>query len=184
MTSTLVLGGTRSGKSRHAESLLREHDQVTFVATRYRPLHTDDPDMTARIQRHRSRRPASWTTVESRDLTKALLGSRHPVLVDSVADWLWGQLDENDLWEDPQRAMDHIEDLLDELTVAIRALPFDTVIVTQEPTWDAAPGAPKDRLVVELLAHANQRLSATCQRVHAVIVGRVIDLSDAPLVAR
>lgn len=184
MTSTLVLGGTRSGKSRHAEFLLRDYDQVTFVATRSRPLHEDDPDLTARIQRHRVRRPKTWTTVETRDLTRALLGSRHHVLVDSVADWLWGQLEENSLWGQPNQAMERIDGLLDELTVAIRALPYDTVIVTQEPTWTPDSGDARQRLLNELLAHANQRLSATCQRVHVVIVGRVMDLSDAPLVGR
>ena len=50
----LVLGGSRSGKSRHAEQLLAGATPVTYVAT----AHGDpaDAEWTARIERHRTRR--------------------------------------------------------------------------------------------------------------------------------
>ena len=53
----LVTGGVRSGKSRHAESLLGAEDRVTYVAAgpRY-----DDADWAARIAAHQDRRPATW----------------------------------------------------------------------------------------------------------------------------
>jgi len=58
----LVLGGARSGKSRLAERLARQAGTpVTFIAT----ATEGDSEMADRIARHRSGRPADWSTVEA-----------------------------------------------------------------------------------------------------------------------
>src|SRR5687768_2228880 len=57
----LVLGGARSGKSSYAQSLAEETDKsVTFIAT----AQALDEEMSARIQKHRTERPAKWETIE------------------------------------------------------------------------------------------------------------------------
>ena len=92
----LVTGGVRSGKSRHAESLL-DGVAATYVA----PGPTgDDADWQARVAAHRARRPASWATLETHDLA-ASLAARGPVLVDCLGTWLRGVLDEQGLWDVP-----------------------------------------------------------------------------------
>ena len=48
MSVTLVLGGARSGKSRYAESLLRSHPKVTYVAPGPVP-DGSDPEWAERI---------------------------------------------------------------------------------------------------------------------------------------
>ena len=80
----LVTGGVRSGKSRHAESLLlpphlSSGTAVTYIAS---GPQRDDADWAARVAAHRKRRPAGWTTVESTDAAAALLTSTAPVLLD------------------------------------------------------------------------------------------------------
>ena len=50
MTTTLVLGGPRCGKSRHAEALLSDHKTVTYVATRILQDRSADPEATARVR--------------------------------------------------------------------------------------------------------------------------------------
>ena len=61
---TLVLGGTRSGKSAVAEDLAVRHGPpVTYVATM---IPSGDPDLEARIEAHRQRRTRPgrpWTLV-------------------------------------------------------------------------------------------------------------------------
>jgi adenosylcobinamide kinase/adenosylcobinamide-phosphate guanylyltransferase len=86
---TLVLGGARSGKSRHAERLLLESGLApVYVAT----AHALDDEMARRIAQHRARRDASWRTVEEPlDLAGALLTECDPgraVLVDCLTLWL------------------------------------------------------------------------------------------------
>src|SRR5690242_19486250 len=86
----LVLGGARSGKTRLGERLASERGPVTYLATA--TGDPDDPEMVARVGRHRADRPAGWTTREvSRDLADelALLTAREgSVLIDCVTLWV------------------------------------------------------------------------------------------------
>ncbi|GAA5161872.1 bifunctional adenosylcobinamide kinase/adenosylcobinamide-phosphate guanylyltransferase [Ornithinimicrobium tianjinense] len=180
MTTTLVLGGPRCGKSRHAEALLSDHKTVTYVATRVLQDRSADPDLVARIARHQERRPRQWRTIETLDLTRALLASRQPVLIDDLGSWVQGILDHGSLSDDPHRARQVVEERVDELTVALAALSYDIVVVTHDASWVRLPDDPAERLFVDLLSDVNQRVSAVAGRVHAILAGRVLDLSDAP----
>ena len=71
----LVTGGARSGKSRHAESLLREYPHVLYIAT----SQITDAEMDARIQHHRDSRPAHWPTAERwQDLDAVIAPTNDP----------------------------------------------------------------------------------------------------------
>src|SRR3954447_26184131 len=86
----LVLGGSRSGKSRLAARLADERKPVIFVATA--ALDADDSEMARRVARHRAERPPEWTTLEvPRELETALPGlvaNGGSVLIDCVTLWL------------------------------------------------------------------------------------------------
>jgi adenosylcobinamide kinase/adenosylcobinamide-phosphate guanylyltransferase len=85
---TLVLGGARSGKSRHAEALLADcAPPRTYIAT----AQALDDEMRARITAHRvAREGAGWRTVEEPlDLASALRPDpAAPILVDCLTLWL------------------------------------------------------------------------------------------------
>ncbi|MGH9186296.1 MAG: bifunctional adenosylcobinamide kinase/adenosylcobinamide-phosphate guanylyltransferase, partial [Acidimicrobiales bacterium] len=87
---TLVLGGSRSGKSEVAERLASrrsDNGPVTFVATAV--VDGTDPDFAARIDAHRRRRPAAWTTVEAgAELVAAIRTAPGQLLIDSLGTWV------------------------------------------------------------------------------------------------
>lgn len=85
---TFILGGARSGKSRHAEELIAAHPAPwTYVAT----AQALDDEMRERIAHHRARRDEGWRTVDAPlDLVGALdaIDDGQPVLVDCLTLWL------------------------------------------------------------------------------------------------
>lgn len=164
----LVTGGVRSGKSRHAESLLS--GPVTYVAPG--PAR-DDADWAERIAAHQARRPPSWTTLESADLATALRRPG-PVLVDCLGTWLTAVMDERELWEATSvRAGEEIGALVAEATLALRARD-DVVLVTNEVGLGVVPSHRSGRLFRDLLGSVNQELAAACDEVHLVVAGRVL----------
>lgn len=83
----LVLGGARSGKSRHAESIITALSAPwVYVAT----AQAFDAEMRDRIAAHRARRGAGWITVEAPvDVPGALTAAAgRPALVDCLTLWL------------------------------------------------------------------------------------------------
>lgn len=85
---TLVLGGARSGKSRHAEALVTAHPAPWLYLATAQAL---DAEMAARIAAHRADRVPGWETVETPlDLagTLAAAPDGRPVLVDCLTLWL------------------------------------------------------------------------------------------------
>jgi adenosylcobinamide kinase / adenosylcobinamide-phosphate guanylyltransferase len=86
---TLILGGARSGKSRLAQRLAAAAPRVTYVAT---AEAGQDPEMVARIQRHRAERPASWQTIEAplalADAVEDAANQADAIVVDCLTVWL------------------------------------------------------------------------------------------------
>ncbi|MET3963484.1 adenosylcobinamide kinase/adenosylcobinamide-phosphate guanylyltransferase [Marmoricola sp. OAE513] len=169
----LVTGGVRSGKSRHAESLLS--GAVTYVAPGPTPAEDSDPDWAARIAAHQAARPASWTTLESRDLAAALAVDG-PVIVDCLGTWLTAVLDERELWDAPSDDVTAIVLALLGDVVPVLEARDDVVLVTNEVGLGVVPEHRSGRLFRDLLGTVNQVLGAACDEVHLVVAGRVLKL--------
>lgn len=171
---TLVLGGTRSGKSRHAEGLLGDDAAVRYVATGRRI--PGDTDWDARIAAHAARRPAHWTTEEvgGTELAAAL-ARPGPVLVDDLATWLTGVLDDAGAWDAPVVPAT-VDAAVDGLVAAVAAAPGPLVLVSAETGLGVVPDTRAGRLFRDRLGELNAAVARVCDDVVLVVAGRVLAL--------
>src|SRR5690554_201337 len=139
----LVLGGTRSGKSAHAESVAADiDDDVVYVATARRD--PDDDEMTARIDAHRDRRPTRWATVETDEIARVLAENPDAtVLVDDLGGWLTRRMDATLGWADGGAA---VADDLDELVTAVTEHSGSVVLVSPEVGLGVVPDSLSGRV--------------------------------------
>ena len=153
---TLVLGGARSGKSRHAESLF---DAVprTYIAT----AQAFDEEMRARIATHRAdRASAGWITVEEPlDLPAALGRAASPVLVDCLTLWISNLL----LADRPIPTAD--------LEAVLAARTDRTVLVSNEVGLGIVPDNALARRFRDEAGRLHQRLAARADTVTFVVAG-------------
>jgi adenosylcobinamide kinase/adenosylcobinamide-phosphate guanylyltransferase len=176
--STLVLGGSASGKSRYAELLLAAEPNVRYLATG-RPSDGSDPEWDAKVAIHRGRRPPSWSNAEIPEpgrLCPALLEPGACLLWDSVGTWLTAVLDDAGAWDDEPGWRDDVARSTDALVEAWRGAPNRRVAVAEEVGWGVVPATTSGRLFQHELGTLNQRLAAASDQVRLVVAGRVLDL--------
>jgi len=158
-----VLGGARSGKSAHAEGLVT--GAVTYVATGRRD--PSDAEWQARIAAHVARRPAEWSTVETSDLPAAL-SVPGTVLVDDLATWLTGVLDDTGAWEGP---VDMARARCDALVDAVSRRVDPLVLVSAEVGLGVVPATRSGRLFRDELGALNAGLAQVCDEVLLLVAG-------------
>jgi adenosylcobinamide kinase/adenosylcobinamide-phosphate guanylyltransferase len=171
---TLVLGGARSGKSAHAEGLL-DDGPVDYLATGRR--QPDDPEWEARIAGHVARRPPNWRTAEPADLPAALRAAGPiPVLVDDVATWLTGELDDAGAWDGCPERLLACRARAAQLVAAVLACPVRLVLVSAETGLGVVPATRAGRLFRDELGTLNAELAAVCDQVLLVVAGIAVQL--------
>ncbi|WP_235958713.1 bifunctional adenosylcobinamide kinase/adenosylcobinamide-phosphate guanylyltransferase [Actinomadura macrotermitis] len=167
---TLVLGGSRSGKSAEAELRLIAEPAVTYVATG--ATGSDDPEWAARVAAHRDRRPAWWETVETTDVADVLASHDGVLLVDGIGTWVAAAMDETGAWDDPAAVAPRV----DALVAAWRGTAARVVAVSDEVGLSLVPTTASGRLFRDVLGSLNQRLAAEAEDAALVVAGRVLDL--------
>lgn len=167
MTRVLVLGGSRSGKSAFAESLLVDRAEVTYLATS--APAPDDAEWAARVTAHRARRPAGWTTLESTAPSDLLRSGT--VLVDSVTTWVAALMDQTGVWTDDPDAAERLTGRCDALVTAWTMTAADVVAVSDEVGLGIVPETRSGRLFRDTLGAVNQRLAGTADQVWFVVAG-------------
>lgn len=163
-----MLGGTRSGKSAHAECLLPADTPVRYLATGRR--RAGDAEWSARIDAHRARRPPSWTTLEDADVAAVVRAGGGPLLVDDLATWLTGVLDDAGAWDAPAvpRA---VGTAVEGLVAAVAAAPGRIVLVSAEVGLGVVPATRAGRLFRDELGALNAALAAVCDEVVLLVAG-------------
>ena len=159
---TLVLGGARSGKSRHAEFLVESQSgPCVYLAT----AEPGDAEMAERIARHRARRGGRWTTVEEPlDLVGALAAGAGPdrvVLVDCLTLWLSNLLG----------AGREVEAACEHLIGALPSLGGPVVFVSNEVGLGVVPDNALARRFVDHAGRLHQSLAAAATSVVVMTAG-------------
>jgi adenosylcobinamide kinase / adenosylcobinamide-phosphate guanylyltransferase len=160
-----VLGGSRSGKSRRAESLAKASGQsVAYIAT-YAPDPADE-EMQQRVRRHRERRPSDWETIENRfDLGNVVRESKDVLfLLDCLTLWLSFHLTAG-------RSSEQILKELEETLLLIRELECRIIIVSNEVGAGIVPLAPESRAFRDLSGLANQLVAHHASTVELMVAG-------------
>ncbi|MPY85901.1 MAG: adenosylcobinamide kinase/adenosylcobinamide phosphate guanyltransferase [Actinophytocola sp.] len=165
-----MLGGARSGKSGTAERLMAGHERVTYVATGPAP-GPDDPEWAERVRQHQKRRPTGWTTVETRDLEGLLGAAGEPVLVDCLATWLAGVMDDCAIWSDRPGADAALAARVHAVVAAWRAAARTVVAVSSEVGSGVVPDTASGRRFRDELGELNARIAAECDRVWLCTAG-------------
>ena len=181
MSLTLVIGGTRSGKSEHAER--RAHASglpVRYVAT----ADGEDPGWEERIRAHLARRPTGWTTVQAglrlSDSLADAAGSC--VLIDGLGPWIATALHLAGAFESPDREVLRrvgADVLADIERVALAAHRAGAAIVVAEQAGEGVlPPDPAARAWLDVLGEATQRLAAHAESVELVVAGRALRIGE------
>lgn len=179
MTRHLILGGARSGKSALANRLAGETRlPVCYLAT----AQALDPEMEARIARHRGERPPDWPTVEEplrlgAALTREARSGRC-IVIDCLTLWLSNCL---------------LQDCANQADAALAPLPFwererasflsalarssgEVLLVSNEVGLDGVPPHPLARRFRDEQGWLNQAAAQVCERVTLVVAGLGIPL--------
>lgn len=169
---TLVLGGARSGKSAYAEALFAGEAEVTYLAAG--GIRDDDPEWAERVRLHRTRRPASWHTVETPDVVDLLRGTGYPLLLDCLGTWLTARMDLHHARD--AAGLDAVHADVDELVAAWRGCPVRAVAVSNEVGSGVVPATASGRLFRDLLGVLNARIAAESDSVVLMVAGIAMPL--------
>ncbi|WP_186416942.1 bifunctional adenosylcobinamide kinase/adenosylcobinamide-phosphate guanylyltransferase [Bosea sp. CS1GBMeth4] len=158
---TLVLGGARSGKSRHAEALIEALPPPwIYIAT----AQAYDDEMRARIAEHRARRSRDWQTVDAPvALPEAIrnVPAGQAILVDCLTLWLTNLL----------LAERDIAIATGELVAACRAASAPLVLVSSEVGLGIVPDNALARRFRDEAGRLHQRLASQAGRVVFMVAG-------------
>ena len=165
MALTLIIGGARSGKSAHAQSLAeaeaaRRGGAPVMIAT----AEALDAEMAERIARHRAERGSGWRTIERpldvADALRALPPSACGVL-DCLTLWLSNLM----------HAEADLEAATEGLLAAARGCPAELVVITNEVGMSIVPENALARRFRDEAGRLNRRVAEQADRVVVMFAG-------------
>jgi adenosylcobinamide kinase/adenosylcobinamide-phosphate guanylyltransferase len=162
---TLVLGGARSGKSRHGELLVESQPGACiYLAT----AEAGDAELVERIARHRARRGPRWETVEEPlELVAALsevAGPGRAVLDDCLTLWLTNLLAAG---REPAAETARLIECLGALTGPV-------VLVSNEVGFGVVPANALARAFIDHAGQLHQAVGEVAQSVRLMAAGQVV----------
>jgi adenosylcobinamide kinase/adenosylcobinamide-phosphate guanylyltransferase len=165
MACTFITGGASSGKSQYALELLRNRDDVTFVATGVKT----DKEMELRIEEHRRQRPEAWETIEEAlDLASAVESMNEHnsgLIIDCLTMWVsnliyMGRCDHGEILERAGRLATHL-----------KGLDKTVLVVSNELGMGIIPADGESREYRRVAGEVNQIFARSSDEVYFVISG-------------
>ncbi len=167
----LITGGSRSGKSRFAETLAaRLGGDVLYLAT----AEALDGEMVERIANHRRRRPAQWRTLEVPLDPAAAIREAAPgqtLLLDCLTLFLSNLLFQKYPAAGAADQAGAVQAEIESLAAALAASPAHIIVVTNEVGSGIVPENALARFYRDLAGSANQTIAAVCDQVYLVVSG-------------
>jgi adenosylcobinamide kinase/adenosylcobinamide-phosphate guanylyltransferase len=161
-----VIGGCRSGKSRHALETAQAlaGSRKIFMAT---CIPCDD-EMRQRVARHRQERSSAWQTVEAPILLPEAITANgrkaDAILVDCLTLWISNLLMQD---ETPEK----IDGQIRSLTAAIGNAGCPVVLVSNEVGAGVVPDNRLARLFRDWVGSVNQTIAAMADKVIWMVAG-------------
>jgi len=168
MTTLLVLGGCRSGKSRYAQERCEAFSGGTlaYIAT----AQAFDVEMEERIARHQRERGSRWLTIDApMDLAGALsetAGRADAILVDCLTLWLSNLM----------LAQADIAAARTSLADAVAACPVPVILVANEVGLGIVPDNALARRFRDEAGRLNQHMATLCREVILLAAGLPLTL--------
>lgn len=172
---TLITGGSRSGKSTFAENMLKDKDDVLYIATAV----ITDKEMENRVEKHKVRRNQKWGTYEGfKDLNKVIETCSHKnIMLECIGTMITNMMFEKG-YDFDKITSDEIEELtsnirteLEKLILATKNIDKHLIIVTNEVGWSLVPEYKLGRIFVDILGHINQFIGQLSDEAYLVSCG-------------
>lgn len=166
MTTTLVIGGCRSGKSAHALHLADSmgNSRKYFLAT----CIPRDDEMQQRVSRHQAERGAGWTAVETPILIHEAIRDLGPqadvLLVDCLTLWVSNLMME---YTGPGVISEKTGQLIESLQKTV----CPVILVSNEIGAGIVPENQLARQFRDAMGQVNQQIAASVDRVVWVVAG-------------
>jgi adenosylcobinamide kinase/adenosylcobinamide-phosphate guanylyltransferase len=166
----LVVGGCRSGKSRHALHLGEQFPgQKIFMAT----CIPQDKEMEQRVFHHQQQRNNSWKTLEVPIFLPEAINIHglkgNMLLVDCLTLWI-NNLIVND--QDPAKIDSHIR----KLTQSLDKTECPVIVVSNEVGCGIVPENKLARLFRDITGFANQKIAGCVDRVIWMVAGIPVEI--------
>jgi adenosylcobinamide kinase/adenosylcobinamide-phosphate guanylyltransferase len=177
---TLVTGGSRSGKSSFAENLLKDTDDVLYIATAI----ITDKEMGHRIKKHVDSRNSKWTTYEGFfDLDKAIEQyDMDNIMLDCVTIMTTNLMFKQEQDFD-NMSMEEVDDLLKDIKVQFEKLILkarvsnkNLVMVTNEVGLGLVPESKLSRIFRDIAGFVNQYIASLSDEVYLICCGLPLKL--------
>ncbi|WP_417541993.1 bifunctional adenosylcobinamide kinase/adenosylcobinamide-phosphate guanylyltransferase [Methylophaga thalassica] len=161
MTKTLILGGTKSGKSHLAEQWAKATSQsVSYIAT----AQAHDDEMAQRIKQHQQQRPGNWPTIEQPLYLGDAINqaTTDVVLVDCLTLWLTNLLlAEGDL----------LTEQISALLVTLQTTDKHIIMVSNETNMGVMPLGDLTRRYCDEAGVLHQRIAKMSDNVILTVAG-------------